>query len=307
MAIDSNALVRPRSGQDGRVSTVDRVPTGDDPASAPLVTADAANPATVSADTTPVGVVPAPGIAPSRWTFTDVIAGLGLVFLLGQMVAAPFRFTSSDGGPLRLVVGALPVWIGLLGTAIWACRRHGTGRLRTDLGLKFKPVDLAIGLGAGLGLRFAVGAWAALYSSVRGQRPSGNLQSLLGNGLGTGVILVANALAIAVIGPVIEEIFFRGVGLRSALASLWRRAGRGRLGDPRLRARYAVLLTSAVFAVLHVSEVGDLTSAVVLLPGLFLAGWVMARLTMWSGRLGPAIITHVVFNSVAVVALLALN
>jgi hypothetical protein len=34
---------------------------------------------------------------------------------------------------------------------------------------------------------------------------------------------------------------------------------------------------------------------------------VLGRLTVWSGRLGPAIVTHMVFNGVAVVALLAVS
>jgi len=130
--------------------------------------------------------------------------------------------------------------------------------------------------------------------------------------------LVINIAVIALIGPAIEEIFFRGLGLRSALASAWRRAslpvraGRGSrlassFADPKWRIRYSIAATSLIFALLHLSEVNDLTSAVVLLPGLFLAGWVLGRLTIWSGRLGPAIVTHVMFNGVAVLALLALT
>ncbi len=249
-----------------------------------------------------------PGALPSSpWSFVDVFAGLGAVLLVSLLVSAPLQIGSWDGGGARLLVSALPVWIGLLGTAVWACRRHGTGNLIRDLGLTFKPIDLAIGLGAGLGLRFAVGIWAIVYSSLTGQQPTSNLDSILENGLGTGFWLATNMLAIAVIGPVIEEIFFRGLGLRSALASLWRRSGTPRFADPRRRIWVSIAVTSTIFALLHVSEVNDLTSAAVLLPGLFLAGWVLARLTIWSGRLGPAIVTHVVFNGVAVAALLALG
>jgi membrane protease YdiL (CAAX protease family) len=240
------------------------------------------------------------------WTFVDVFAGLGVVLLASLLISSVLAFTDWDGGPARLLVAALPVWIGLLGTAVWACRRHGTGVVR-ELGLHFKWVDLFIGLGAGLGLRLVIGIWAVLYNRITGQTPSGNLQPILGNGFGTGVFLVINVLVIAVVGPVIEEIFFRGLGLRSALASLWRRADRKRYADPRRRVWYATGATSALFAVLHMSEVTDLGSAVVLLPGLFVAGWVLARLTIWSGRLGPAIVTHMVFNGVAVLAVLALQ
>ena len=244
-------------------------------------------------------------LPPTPWTFVDVFAGLGAVLLLGLVLSAPWQFASSTGGPARLLLSALPVWIGLLGTAVWACRRHGTGNLIRDLALTFKPVDFAIGLGAGLALRFVVGIWAVFYSSATGNRPTSNLEPLLGGTLGTGFWLVVNILAIAVVGPVIEEIFFRGLGLRSALASLWRRAGSPRFAAPKSRLRFAIGGTALVFALLHVSEISDVTSAVVLLPGLFLAGWVLARLTVWSGRLGPAIVTHVVFNGVAVLALLA--
>ena len=236
-----------------------------------------------------------------------MFAGLGAVLLVSLLVTAPLQIADWRGGGAVLLLSALPVWIGLLGTAVWASRRHGTGNLVRDLGLRIKPIDLLIGLGAGLALRFAVGVWALVYSSITGQQPRSNLESVLGNGLGTGFWLVVNMLAIAVIGPAIEEIFFRGVGLRSALASLWRRSGTPRFADPRRRVWVSIAATSLIFALLHVSEVNDLTSAMVLLPGLFLAGWVLARLTIWSGRLGPAIVTHVVFNGVAVVALLVIG
>jgi len=245
--------------------------------------------------------------APTPWTFVDVFAGLGVVLLMSMLIAAPIQFADVQGGSALLLVSALPVWIGLLGTTLWASRRHGTGNLVTDLALRFRPIDLAIGLGAGLGLRFVIGIWTIAYSAVTGHQPTGNLDTVLGDGLGTGVWLVINMAVIAIIGPTIEEIFFRGLGLRSALASAWRRAGLPRFADPKRRVRYSIAATSLIFALLHVSEVNDLTSAVVLLPGLFLAGWVLGRLTVWSGRLGPAIVTHVVFNGVAVVALLALT
>jgi membrane protease YdiL (CAAX protease family) len=261
--------------------------------------------------TEPLAHVPSDGLPAGRrtvapWTFVDVFAGLGVVLLASLLISSVLAFTDWDGGPARLLISALPVWIGLLGTAVWACRRHGSGLVR-DLGLHFKWVDLAIGLGAGLGLRLVIGMWALVYNRITGQTPSGNLQPILGDGLGTGVFLVLNVVVIALISPVIEEIFFRGLGLRSALASLWRRADRKRYADPRRRVWYAAGVTSALFAALHISEVTDIGSAVVLLPGLFAAGWVLARLTIWSGRLGPAILTHMVFNGVAVLAVLALQ
>lgn len=252
---------------------------------------------------------PAAELARSPWTFVDVFVGLGAVLLVGTALSAVIRLAGVGLGSAALLVAALPVWIGLLGTAVWACRRHGTGNLVTDLALRLRWIDLLIGLGAGLGLRFAIGIWTVVCTRLTGQLPEGNLQDVLGDGgIGRGAALVLNALAIGLVGPVIEEIFFRGVGLRGALTGLLRRSvTRPRLADPRRRARIAIAATAAVFALLHVSEVDDAISALVLLPGLFAAGLVLGWLTVRTGRLGPAIVTHVVFNAVAVIALVAMG
>jgi membrane protease YdiL (CAAX protease family) len=257
----------------------------------------------------PGAAAPAPGPARSPWTFVDVFAGLGAVLLVATTLSAVIRLTGVELGSAALLVSALPVWIGLLGTAIWACRRHGTGNLVADLAVRVRWIDLAIGLAAGLGLRFALGIWTIICTRLTGQLPEGNLQDVLGaGGLGRGAWLVLNALAIGLVGPVIEEIFFRGVGLRGALAGLLRGSvTRPGLADPRRRARIAIVATAAVFALLHVSEVDDAVSALVLVPGLFAAGVVLGWLTVRTGRLGPAIVTHVVFNAVAVVALVVMG
>ncbi len=267
------------------------------------------HPDPIDPPTQPLALVTADATAHrSSWSFVDVFAGLGVVLLVGTTLSAVVRLSGADLGSATLLVSALPVWIGLLGTALWACRRHGTGNPVRDLALRIKPIDLAIGLGAGLGLRFAIGIWAIVCTQVTGRQPESNLQNVLGEGLGAGAWLVLNILVIGLIGPVIEEIFFRGVGLRGALTGLLRRSAVDpRLADPRRRTMVAIGATAAVFALLHVSEVDDVVSALVLLPGLFLAGCVLGWLTVRTGRLGPAIVTHVVFNAVAVAALLALS
>ncbi len=276
-------------------------PDANDPPTQPLVAVAGIPPAATPA--------PKGRLAATPWTFVDVLAGLGVVLLLATALSAVLRLSGVDLGAANLLVSALPVWIGLLGTAIWACRRHGSGNPVPDLAIRIRPVDLAIGLGAGLGLRFAIGVWTVICMQITGRQPEGNLQDVLGDGgLGTGVWLVVNMLAIGLIGPVIEEIFFRGVGLRGALASLFRYGAiRPGLADPRRRVRLAIGVTALVFALLHASEINDATSALALLPGLFLAGCVLGWLTVRTGRLGPAMITHVVFNGVAVVALLAMS
>ena len=177
-------------------------------------------------------------LATTPWTFVDVFAGLGVVLLMSMLIAAPIQFANVQGGsaccwcprcrcgsgcsarPTGPAAGmAAATWF-----AIWRC---GSGRSTWPSG--WVPA---------WALRFVIGIWTIAYSAITGQQPSGNLDAVLGDGLGTGVWLVVNMAVIAVIGPAIEEIFFRGLGLRSALASAWRRAGMPRFADPQRRVRY---------------------------------------------------------------------
>ncbi|HEY5115837.1 MAG TPA: CPBP family glutamic-type intramembrane protease, partial [Nakamurella sp.] len=64
---------------------------------------------------------------------------------------------------------------------------------------------------------------------------------------------------------------------------------------------------AGLFAVIHLSEADDAFSASVLFLSLMLVGWVNARLTLWSNRLGPAIVSHAVFNGTALILLLIIQ
>ncbi|MDQ1494218.1 MAG: protease family protein, partial [Actinomycetota bacterium] len=97
---------------------------------------------------------------------------------------------------------------------------------------------------------------------------------------GAGVVLLI--LVVAVAAPIVEEIFFRGLVLRS----LERRMSRG----------WAIVVSSAVFGAAHFEPLQ--------FPALFLFGLVAAILATRTGRLGPGIWAHVAFNAVAVAGLL---
>ena len=123
----------------------------------------------------PAGPVPgaaprtaSPGPQKPAWTLSDVFVGLGVTLLLSLLITAVARIAGYDGGPALLLLGGLPIWIALLGTTIWACRRHGVGRLVVDLGLRFSWSDLWIGLAVGVGLRFAIGIWATVIARADG-------------------------------------------------------------------------------------------------------------------------------------------
>nr|WP_240189243.1 type II CAAX endopeptidase family protein [Nakamurella flavida] len=239
------------------------------------------------------------------WTVTDVLAGLGVALLLSIVLAVPFTLDGGRTGITALVVaGLLPIWGGLTVAVLWASRAHGSGHLASDLGLHFRWIDLAIGLAAGLALRIASVVVAVVVTAIAGSPATGNSPLPLA-GSGTGAVVVV-AVATVLIAPVVEELFFRGLGLRATLASWGRRDARA--GTPgRDRRTGAALVTAVLFAVLHLSEVADGVSLAVLFPTLVLAGLVLAALTLRTGRLGPAIVTHVVFNGTAVLAALLIG
>ena len=246
-------------------------------------------------------------LARTPWTFVDVLAGLGLLLILTVVISAGVAVTGDR--PDRSVLALLSLaatWIALVATSWWACRRHGTGSLVRDLGLSFRWADLWIGVLAGLGLRVGVviiGVIAASITHYQGGASS-NLPVELTAGAG---MLITTAVAVTLIAPVVEELFFRGLLLRSALESLNRRAYRPRLSNPTTRIHVAVLTSAGLFAVIHLSEADNAFSATVLFLSLLAVGWVNARLTLWCNRLGPAIVSHAVFNGTALILLLIIQ
>ena len=255
----------------------------------------------------PVAATEQRGLARTPWTFVDVLAGLGLLLILTVVISAGVAVTGDrPDRSVPALLSLLTTWIALVATCWWACRRHGTGSLVRDLGLSFRWADLWIGLLAGLGLRIGVVVIGVIAASVT--RYQGGATTNLPVELTDGnAILITTAVAVTLVAPLVEELFFRGLLLRSALESLNRRAYRPRLADPATRIRVAVFISAALFAVIHLSEADDAFSATVLFLSLLLVGWVNARLTLWSNRLGPAIVSHAVFNGTALILLLIIQ
>jgi hypothetical protein len=98
---------------------------------------------------------------------------------------------------------------------------------------------------------------------------------------GPGVLLLV--LVVVVGAPLIEELFFRGLTLRSVTR---------RFGAPA-----GVVGSAVLFGLTHFEPLQ--------LPALVVFGLLAAFLARRSGRLGPAIWAHVAFNLTAVIQLLA--
>ncbi len=94
------------------------------------------------------------------------------------------------------------------------------------------------------------------------------------------VVLIT--LAVVLVAPVVEELFYRGLLLPALTAATGPVVG--------------IVGSALIFALVH--------QQLVVIPGLTLFGLVVAWQTATSGRVGPAIVTHMAFNATTVVQLL---
>jgi membrane protease YdiL (CAAX protease family) len=104
----------------------------------------------------------------------------------------------------------------------------------------------------------------------------------------SGVELVILALFICIGSPIVEELFFRGLLLRSLLG---RFAPLGRTVGPLL----SIAMTGIVFGLVHFEALQFL--------GLAGFGAALSVLAWRTGRLGPGVVAHATFNLATVVAL----
>lgn len=103
---------------------------------------------------------------------------------------------------------------------------------------------------------------------------------------------VALALAVISIGPLVEELLFRGILLTSLL-----RTTAGVIA----RSRYvgAILLSGLLFGLVHLPDLGFFWFAV---PNLVFLGLALGWLRLQSGSLWPCVLAHALNNALAITA-----
>jgi uncharacterized protein len=225
---------------------------------------------------------------PVRWGLGDAAAGWLLAqvggFVAIVIVAALSGSQAESSEDLSLgwlAVAQLGLWAGLGGVPVVAARLKGNGVV-VDFGLRAKLIDPAIGLGVGLGTQFFLVPalyipifWLFDVTSSDLSEPARGLSDRATDPFGV-VLLV---LIVGIGAPIIEELFYRGLLLRS----LERRFGEGWVPV----AGSAVLFAASHFQLLQ-------------FPALVMLGVLLALLVRHFGRLGPAIATHMVFNLITV-------
>ncbi|WP_026820924.1 CPBP family intramembrane glutamic endopeptidase [Arthrobacter castelli] len=281
----------------------------------------------------PVQTGAADGITRPAWGLPDAALGL-LAFMLVPLAGGVLVAVLGGGQltPPLILLSLVVVWVTILGVCLLVSRLRGYGSLAKDFGLRFKWIDIAIGIGCGIVARLMILGLTALlvflWPPPDGHMPTTNIGVFL---TGDTLWLIINAFIGGVlIAPVLEELFFRGFILRAVQNAWWLRRqkpmpasapvaappmnavpSRIRQAVPgrslKAASTAAVLISAVVFSLVHAGSVPDLYSTVILLVSIFVMGIVCATLTVLTGRLGPAIVTHMAFNGIAMVLALVLN
>ena len=220
------------------------------------------------------------------WSVVDfVVIWLGGLLGTGVFFAAGVALGDDD---LTILLGLAGQYIGSLGV-LWLLSRSKQG---SDLGFEIQGGDFVY-IGLGLILQIAAALLLLPLSNLLfpdGQPPQ-DVADLIAQA-DSPILQVGLVLAAVVLGPVTEELMYRGVLLRAL--------------TPRGE-RFALWVSALVFSLVHVVGLNMEAlwqSAVTVLPPLFILGLILARITQRKGRLGPAIFLHSGWNLLAAFVLL---
>jgi len=214
------------------------------------------------------------------------IAALGYVGTLLILTGYP-GVRARVGAPgwvlavLDLIVICAPLLVAVLAAGVWA---SSVGIARATGIRQWRGRDLLLGLGVGLVVRAIVELFAPTTGTLGGPFAAPDLV--------TSVVVILGAVLIS---PYIEEWFFRGLVLRALLDAGrgWGRVSAGII---------AILVSTIAFMALHFLPWGSPVALGVLL-GTLGVGLGCGILTVITGRLGAALVAHVVFNGIGVVLL----
>jgi uncharacterized protein len=218
-----------------------------------------------------------------RWLPTDPILGVVCaVVLVGLLGSVAVAFTGEDGLDTVIALQAA-LEIGLIGAAFGLAALRGVdGSAAAALGLRAPRPGAWSAAAKTFGL-YLLGAF--LYALVVGPPEQRDLADELGFNTGVAGAIMAG-LAIVVVAPFAEEVFFRGFlfGSLRRLTSLWP----------------AALGSGFFFGIIHLST-GDLS----VVPPLAYLGVLLALLYARTGSVWPCIAVHTFNNALAFTLLVA--
>lgn len=218
-----------------------------------------------------------------RWGLGDFLVGVVGGYALASLFAALWYAVTGDA-ELNLAGQAFSqvgLWSAMVGTTVVASRRKGAGTLSEDFGLRARWSDLGIGAVLGLATQVLVlpGIGFLLRPLLGQPEVSGPAQDLLDRAQGPAFLGLV--VSVAVGAPIVEELFFRGLLLRSL--------------QRRVPDWAAVGASAVAFGIAHGSAL-PVDAVILVMVSLTVFGAILAVLAIRTGRLGPCIVTHAVFN-----------
>lgn len=228
-----------------------------------------------------------------RWGLGDAFAGFAAGIVLSGIIASVWLAAHKGAKDLSLGgqgLAEIGLWVGLAGSCVVAARLKGSGRISEDFGFRGRPSDLGLGLVVGvLAQAVMLPVIALVLRPLLGNpKVSGPVQDLIDAAHGPGLVVLI--LFVAVGAPVVEELFFRGLVLRSLSR---------RFGDVP-----AIVMSGILFGLAHPQPL-SFKAQVLVMVSLAALGVVLATLAVRTGRLGPTIVAHATFNAWTLVVLLA--
>ena len=233
----------------------------------------------------PDGVASFP--AGPRWgdrEAVSVLVAAELVLVLGGSLVIGLGGWDPKNVPIAAqFVAMLPFWSFSLLAARWVTTKYGDGPV-TDLRIRFRTIDVVIGIVAGVGTQLVVIPliyWPILRWLDSDTRDLEKVARQLGDSAHGPVGAVLLVVLTCVGAPFVEEVLYRGL----------------LLGSMEQRSRpMAVVVSAAVFAALHFEPLQ--------FAGLFVFGLILGAIVVRTRRLGPSIIAHAAFNATTVFSLL---
>lgn len=217
------------------------------------------------------------------------LGGFVVGIVAGTLLAiASARLKLPDFVSLLLNVAGL--WTGLLGACWLASRRYGTGNLRHDYGLEFTGSDVGWGFVSSLAARVA-GAIAIIPFVFASKRLIGTNQGVFGEVRDSLPAFLLFAVIAVVGAPLVEELFFRGLLLRSLTTAVG--------------VASAIVIQAILFGFAHFSPLLGLANVSVVTV-ITVAG-VVFGITAWKRRVSTSVAAHSFFNLVAVLVVFALR
>jgi len=223
----------------------------------------------------------------AAYAFGGIVAAIALSFLgalVATLVLPHSRF-------LILVLSQTGLWTGLVGAAAIVSRKFGTGNIWRDFGVRFRGMDVGWGLLVSFIARFA-GFILLIPLVMIDRRLIGSDVAPLRGARHDSSVLIAVVLMVVIGAPFIEELFFRGLLLRSLM--------------PVAGTAGAIVIQGLVFGALHMRPsygLGNVSIFVVIAAMGIIQGVVAERFR----RLGPGIVAHGFFNLFALLLALALH